>query len=239
MIMQRISIPFAVECLNTDRNEEAQTGIIEMPEDEPIALAALIQYLYTCDYSLDTTGRDGALLAHAKVYGIADKYCLPSLKQLAISKFIAATNALGDHHSSDSNSLKLDFLNALEYLYASTPEYECFDDVDQSGQLRFEAVKLAKQYSDALFRRSSAGEVVYSQAKSLLHEYPDFAIDMALTSSGSSSMALIERKMSLVPTQTVTSDYRYVTVLLSSATCPSLLLHDPDGKDTKPTQPSA
>ena len=49
--------------------------------------------------------------------------------------------------------------------------------------MQFEAVSLARRYSNALFSRSSVDAEVYDCARTLLHEYPEFAIDMALSSS--------------------------------------------------------
>jgi len=165
-----------------------------MPEDEPCAITALIEFLYTCDYHLDASASGTPLLTHAKVYTIADKYCLPLLQHLATTKFTsAASAALGvspsSHNSSASlktnDTAKLDFLSAVEYLYTAPPTPELdIDEADaDSRNLQYEAVSLARQYSAALFNRSSVAADVYDRARSLLREYPDFAIDMALSSS--------------------------------------------------------
>jgi len=170
-----------------DRHEEAQTGIVEMPEDEPSAITALIEFLYTCDYHLDNSSSATPLLTHAKVYTIADKYCLPLLQHLATNKFIsAATAALSQSNASSNTETKLDFLSAVEYLYTVTPTSEIdIDEADagNNSNLQYESVSLARQYSNALFNRSSVSTEVYDRARSLLHDYPEFAIDMALSSS--------------------------------------------------------
>lgn len=159
-----------------------------MPEDEPTAITALIDFLYTCDYHLDsctTAANNTPLLTHAKVFTVADKYCLPLLQRLATNKFIATATAALSQQDKTATTAKLDFLSAVEYLYTAAPSSEV--DIDESdagtSNLRYEAVSLARQYSNSLFNRSSVATEVYDRARSLLHEYPEFAIDMALSSS--------------------------------------------------------
>jgi len=155
-----------------------------MPEDEPSAITALIEFLYTCDYHLDDSSSSTPLLTHAKVYTIADKYCLPLLQQLATNKFISAATAALSSSTNTTSDARLDFLSAVEYLYTATPSSEIdIDEAAGNSNLQYESVSLARQYSNALFNRSSVNTEVYDRARSLLHEYPEFAIDMALSSS--------------------------------------------------------
>lgn len=156
-----------------------------MPEDEPHAITALVEFLYTCNYRLDDSASNTPLLTHAKVYTIADKYCLPLLQHLATNKFISAATAALSPSTNTTSDARLDFLSAVEYLYTATPSTEIDIDEADSGNsnLQYEAVSLARQYSNALFNRSSVNTEVYDRARALLHEYPEFAIDMALSSS--------------------------------------------------------
>jgi len=72
----------------------------------------------------------------------------------------------------------------LSNLYTATPSSEIdIDEAAGNSNLQYESVSLARQYSNALFNRSSVNTEVYDRARSLLHEYPEFAIDMALSSS--------------------------------------------------------
>ena len=169
-----------------------------MHSDEPCALAAMIEFLYTTTYTLNETLP--ALLTHAKVYAIADKYCLPHLQYLATSYFLIAadqltTSSLSNTNRSDAScaaeqeALRLDFLAAVQYLYTETPA-PSLDDVDFTSEtslslpLQAHAVSIAKQYAEAFFRPAVAGAAVYKSAKQLLHDYPEFAVDMALAAYG-------------------------------------------------------
>jgi len=169
-----------------------------MHSDEPCALAAMIEFLYTATYTLSPTLP--ALLTHAKVYAIADKYCLPHLQYLATSYFLTAadqldTSSLSTTKSPDAEAiarqeaLRLDFIAAVQYLYTETPS-PSLDDLDLGSEtslplpLQAHAVSIAKQHAEAFFRPASAGVAVYSAAKQLLHDYPEFAVDMALAAYG-------------------------------------------------------
>jgi len=169
-----------------------------MHSDEPCALAAMIEFLYTATYTLNPALP--ALLTHAKVYAIADKYCLPHLQYLATSYFLTAadqlnTSSLGNTNSSNTKvtaeqeALRLDFLAAVQYLYTETPA-PSLDDVNFTAEtslplpLQAHAVSIAKQHAEAFFRPAIAGAAVYKSAKQLLHDYPEFAVDMALAAYG-------------------------------------------------------
>lgn len=175
-----------------------------MPEDDPTSLLALLEFLYTCDYTLrpaTTTASHTQLVSHAKVYTVADKYCLPHLQQLAKEKFVDAACAVLSQASKNNGASAsidriLDFLAAIEYLYTATPASTASLDLDAEAAeadasnttLQYEAVSLAKQYSPILFnRRSGADTLVYERARALLHDYPEFAVDMALLSSASAA----------------------------------------------------
>jgi hypothetical protein len=154
-----------------------------MSSDPPAAVHALIEFLYICDYNLTDSTSKRPLSTHASIATIADKYCVPHLQRLAVSNFVAAATTL---RSADSEDLRLDFLAAIEYLYSSCPNDNLEDD-DTATQidstLQYQAVVLAKQHSDILFHKATAGSHVFNKAKDLLVQYPDFAVDMALAST--------------------------------------------------------
>jgi len=151
----------------------------------------MIEFLYTATYTLSPILP--ALCTHAKVYAIADKYCLPHLQYLATSYFLTAADQLDTtSHSkvtAEQEALRLDFLAAVQYLYSEMPSPP-MDDIDLTLEtslplpLQAHAVSIAKQYAEAFFRPASAGPMVYSSAKQLLHDYPEFAVDMALATYG-------------------------------------------------------
>jgi hypothetical protein len=108
--------------------QEALDGKIDLPDDDPGAVGAMISYLYCPDYQngidSSTVGEDPAdfiqapetcpeLVAHARVYILAEKYLIGGLKTLALRKF---TTSVHDHFNVDS------FLQAMEEVYSTTLE---------------------------------------------------------------------------------------------------------------------
>ncbi|CAI6062719.1 unnamed protein product [Clonostachys chloroleuca] len=78
--------------------KEAITAEINLPEDDPVAIKIMMNHFYNLNYSdgSETTSETGSALAeakkfslldHAKVYSLAEKYGVPSLKKLAMDKF--------------------------------------------------------------------------------------------------------------------------------------------------------
>lgn len=64
------------------RYQEGETGIIDLPEDEPLAVKALLDFLYTADYEAYD---QRSIILLAQTYTLADKYDLEALKSLALS----------------------------------------------------------------------------------------------------------------------------------------------------------
>jgi hypothetical protein len=68
--------------------QEAHEGVITLKEVHPKAVAAMIQYLYTCDYGTANLGEDEApILFHIIVSRVSDMYGLCHLADLAATKF--------------------------------------------------------------------------------------------------------------------------------------------------------
>ncbi|KAK4958234.1 hypothetical protein LTR10_004660 [Elasticomyces elasticus] len=70
---------------------EAQQGTITLGENDPLVIAAMISYMYTCDYS-DEVKADGMedmmqILFNVHVHVLADKYDMPDLAEMAAKKF--------------------------------------------------------------------------------------------------------------------------------------------------------
>ena len=77
--------------------QEAETGIIELEDDDQNTVERLLTYLYSGDYSVSskvtitspadtsasTTAHSQEILAHISVYIIAEKFDLPCLKKLS------------------------------------------------------------------------------------------------------------------------------------------------------------
>ena len=86
-------------------------------EDDPEIVDRMIDYLYRLDFddqpsSANNKALEGRLVINARVYAIAEKYELCSLKDVAKEKTVAA---LGDEWNTES------FLMALEIAWTTTP----------------------------------------------------------------------------------------------------------------------
>ncbi|OQN95921.1 hypothetical protein B0A48_17758 [Cryoendolithus antarcticus] len=85
---------FAKAC--DGRFQEATTNTIKMPEDDPMAVNALLEYLYTSNFVLPTDPNGAPAYRQqialiVAVYRSADKYVLSELKDLAEEKFDQST----------------------------------------------------------------------------------------------------------------------------------------------------
>lgn len=56
-------------------------GVIDLPDDEPLAIAAMIAFLYTAKWEPE----EPAYLLEAHTYVLADKYGIPALKRAVFS----------------------------------------------------------------------------------------------------------------------------------------------------------
>ncbi|KAI0425897.1 BTB/POZ protein [Xylaria sp. FL1042] len=132
---------FAAACRGDMK--EARTGIIDLPDDDPQIIDAMVHYFYHLDYNTPSThavkdddtiypstslfgkvaihqmethnvnDKDTDIVLHAKVYSLAEKYFINGLKKLALEKFKVAVKG----------KLVLDdFLEAAQEVYTSTPD---------------------------------------------------------------------------------------------------------------------
>ena len=74
----------------------------------------MIDYLYRLDYDdkSSSANAEGTLVMNANVYAIADKYGIPSLKEIAQRKTAEALKTDSNHES---------FLTALDIVWTTTP----------------------------------------------------------------------------------------------------------------------
>ncbi|PGH04534.1 hypothetical protein AJ79_07060 [Helicocarpus griseus UAMH5409] len=84
--------------------KEAKDDVVELMEDDPQAVEALVEFMYTCDYSAVKSQLHGhALMSlHIKVFEIADKYNVQPLKGLVRPVFLqfeGLNSNLGDFFS--------------------------------------------------------------------------------------------------------------------------------------------
>ena len=63
--------------------------MIELKEEDSHAIKAMIHFMHGYDYdsSGNSRGRISPMLFNVKVYGVAEKYGIPTLKQLSKEKF--------------------------------------------------------------------------------------------------------------------------------------------------------
>ncbi|KAL8758041.1 MAG: hypothetical protein Q9199_001771 [Rusavskia elegans] len=100
--------------------QESQTFEIRLPEDEPQAIRALIQYLYTgrfLDYGTMESGNGsaGAATQLAELYATADKYQLQDLKALVAKNLDTVI---------DVEERPIDFLLIMRATYTSIPDWD-------------------------------------------------------------------------------------------------------------------
>ncbi|CAH0056208.1 unnamed protein product [Clonostachys solani] len=137
--------------------KEAITGEINLPADDPTAVKIMMNHFYNLNYSdgsATTSETDPALpgdktskfslLVHAKVYSLAEKYGIASLKKLAVDKFERQARKELDGE---------DFLEAAVEAYTGT--------VQADRELRDEVVRTITLHMDVLkqesFREATSG----------------------------------------------------------------------------------
>ncbi|KAK5701413.1 hypothetical protein LTR17_022606 [Elasticomyces elasticus] len=67
--------------------QEASRNVITLKEDNPDAVGAMIQYLYTTDYDAEEGSSTPPMILDVNVHVVADKYDLSALAKLADRKF--------------------------------------------------------------------------------------------------------------------------------------------------------
>ncbi|OCL06890.1 hypothetical protein AOQ84DRAFT_378197 [Glonium stellatum] len=156
---------FAKAC--AERFKDFKPPIIDLSADDPEAIDAMLQYCYQLDYAdkflgLNSTGYTiYTLTPHIDVYLIAEKYCIPGLKKLAVDKFEARATVL-----SRVEVNKEKFFEAIRIIYASThPTDTC---------LRKVAVKLCADHSEQYILQGKTA----SRAFGLMDEIPAFRVDL-------------------------------------------------------------
>ncbi|RDI83852.1 hypothetical protein Vi05172_g6278 [Venturia inaequalis] len=67
--------------------KEKKDANIDLSEQDPEAVEALLEYLYKCDYTRLTKDNASALVLHVHVYQLADMYDIAELKEVAAGLF--------------------------------------------------------------------------------------------------------------------------------------------------------
>jgi len=101
------------------QDQEALTGVVDLTDDDPHVVEAVLNYLYCGHYTFDETKLHfwlDLLQHHAAVYLLADKWGVAPLKKLASDRFLAdGRDAYCRHHEPE-------FLDIVQEIYPMTPE---------------------------------------------------------------------------------------------------------------------
>ncbi|QDS69698.1 hypothetical protein FKW77_009751 [Venturia effusa] len=93
--------------------KEGETGVIDLPDDDLVAVKAMVEFMYTSEYVC--TKDSPQYLLHAKVACLAHKYNLETLKETAHDHF---KRAIIDPHSGGSDEAGL--AEAIKHIYENS-----------------------------------------------------------------------------------------------------------------------
>ncbi|KAI9715916.1 MAG: hypothetical protein M1828_000543 [Chrysothrix sp. TS-e1954] len=168
--------------------QEGKTSKIRLEEDDPDAVAAMLEWLYTDKYkpkvphfiSSSRLTKACCYGAHVAVYVLAEKYGLEGLKSFASQSFKAemkSDNLLSWKLHVEGESPA--FLRAVKSLYKTTPDHERqLKDII----LRYATHLLCNLIRDSLKLSGRASPVESADAlvenRRLLNEMPEFLVDL-------------------------------------------------------------
>ncbi|KAH7396488.1 BTB/POZ protein [Phaeosphaeria sp. MPI-PUGE-AT-0046c] len=94
--------------------KESSGNVLSLDGDEVSTVEAMLRFFYTFDYdaSAATNGNTSPMVFNVKVYSVADKYDIPTLRVQAKEKFQKAVETCWDMD---------DFPYAIAEVYSSTP----------------------------------------------------------------------------------------------------------------------
>ncbi|KAI9776086.1 MAG: hypothetical protein M1839_000599 [Geoglossum umbratile] len=148
--------------------KEAAENVIDLKEDDARVIEAMLHFFYRFNYddSGDDQGPVSPMLFNTRVYGVADKYDVSSLKTLAKEKFDKAIKTCWDMD---------DFTHVITETYSSTPSAD--------RGLRNLVAKVARKHIKALLERK--------EFRCVLEETISFAADVTqLLAEGGGNSAL-------------------------------------------------
>lgn len=140
----------------------------------------MLKHLYECDDAFDN-GRDGNRMLHdVRVYGLAEKYLLPTLRAAAVSEFKEFISVLDTKESdvwTNSFFTKHDDFNYDHFIAAASAVYT--DLQDRDSPMRKAVLDVIKTGGAMLFGQQD--NHYYPQFLKLIKEVPSFAIDVGST----------------------------------------------------------
>lgn len=149
--------------------KEVDEQKVELKEDPEAAVAAMMRYFYSFEYSAARIllsykkgERPGFLEGHSWMFTIADKYDVPGLKDLAFSEFVGLAKYY--QHWKDWHYMAYGLMKAVPHIYQNTPP------TDQ--RLRDFVVKCFSEKEDLL------GACRKDTFDAVMQEVPEFAGDL-------------------------------------------------------------
>lgn len=122
-------------------SEEATSGIINLPDDDPNHVERMLRYMYVHDYTdiqHASEHQDSSVVINVCMYVIADKYRVLLLKDRAISKFQE-----GLEGAQNLDTLIRDVVAAVNLIYTTIP--------NSDRSLRDPLATIFKKYKKALY----------------------------------------------------------------------------------------
>lgn len=104
---------------DADMEKEGLTGIIDLPDDDPVFVEALLKHCYLTPYTQISTELIGSIepiMFHISVYAIAEKYGITDLKKAACDSFKLLPY---------DEEKQVQFIKAVRHVYETTPDADC------------------------------------------------------------------------------------------------------------------
>lgn len=96
--------------------QEASKKELELHEDDPTAVRTMLRFLYGVKYDFDMPDDWNDIISHARVYVIAEKYCLHQLKKMAAEAMKSLLHQLKIGNERVESSL----INILDIIWTGT-----------------------------------------------------------------------------------------------------------------------
>ncbi|TID23401.1 Siderophore iron transporter [Venturia nashicola] len=147
---------------------EGETGVVDLPGDDPAAVKAMLESFYLSSYSYDPKHPQWSL--HTKVAALADKYDIKPLRSLAQELLGKAKHEVPKH--------EVEFATAIQWTYENTAS----DD-----QIRRTLVQMAVDHLNHLLKNESFSNIVA--------QVPELGRDILVENQERTDMT---RKMALI-----------------------------------------
>ncbi|KAF2091241.1 POZ domain-containing protein [Saccharata proteae CBS 121410] len=163
--------PFFYKAM-TSGFKESHTGVVNMSNDDPYIVNALVDYMYKGDYAASQHNAKACLdfcsinriyrciRFHIEMYCLGNLYVIPGLQDEARRRFAATLEKMA------GNKVSVDFLSTVKAVYETTPE--------QDRGLRSLVIKFARDQYEELLRNA----MIKQAFTALQHAVPDFAADL-------------------------------------------------------------